>query len=265
MPMKDVRKLMAARLRTDVKAPSAVESRNALRHLLSRAEAQLFAARAADELKRLMDTRDGGQRSEEEVLQLHVVKLLRQAGKLSFEEFVFMAGHAIYKVRDRKLEDGSYDKQIKPIADRIEAIEKKAGLAQDHYWLRGDGPPKWQELNRRYDVVTDRLLAHEMRSFGLKELAYLFRDDRNAFDVAFEQGRRAIFHKDDVRNAVARLVSQYEAEAKRSESGGAFYASMVMYGAACEARLLLRVLDSPVEAEAARQRLPRSTRPKPDL
>ncbi len=47
--------------------------------------------------------------------------------------------------------------------------------------------------------------------------------------MVFEQGRRAIFHKDDVRNAVARLVS--------------------------------RVLDLPVEAEAARQRLPGTTRP----
>jgi hypothetical protein len=78
MPTKDVRKLMAARLRTEVKAPSAVESRKALRHLLARAEAQFFAAGAAAEMKRLMDTRDGGQRSEaEEVLQLRVVRLLR--------------------------------------------------------------------------------------------------------------------------------------------------------------------------------------------
>lgn len=101
-----------------------------------------------------------------------------------------------------------------------------------------------------------------MRELGLTDLADRFRDDRAGFDAAFEQGRRSFHHKDDQRNAVASLVGLYETEARNAEAGGAHYAAMIMYGAACEARLLVMVLDFPDRVDAALARLPSTSRPR---
>jgi hypothetical protein len=146
----------------------------------------------------------------------------------------------------------------------MSAIERTEGLKENEYWLPPDGPPEWQALNQQYDEVLDRRIEDVMRELELDDLADLFRKDRQAFDVAIEQGRRAFFDKDDNRNAVARLVSQYEVEAGRAEAGQAPYAAIVMYGAACEARLLLMTLDFPEDVAQAIALLPPRFRPGSD-
>ena len=263
----DFQKRMAKQRHVQLDLPSKSDVRAALRHLLSRDDARHFASLAAAELRRLTEQRrsKGDTRSDQErALHLALVKLLRQAGRLSFEEYLFLGMHAANDVHEDKLLAGGYRRQLGPISIRLRAIEKAAGLGEGEFWLRGDGPPEWQDLNRTYDARIDRLLERQMRSLKLKELADLFRDDRLSFDRAFEQGRRSMHHKDDTRNAVAQLVGQYEDDAKTSDEAGAHYAAMIMYGSACEARLLLRAIDASIEAEAARMRLPAKGRPGKD-
>jgi hypothetical protein len=61
--------------------------------------------------------------------------------------------------------------------------------------LAPDGPPEWQALNQQYDEVLDRRTEDVMRELELDDLADLFRKDRQAFDAAIEQGRRAFLTK----------------------------------------------------------------------
>src|SRR5437667_8015399 len=177
--MSDFEEKMRAARHVRVKPPKRPDVQRAIRHLLARAEAQEDAAAVAATMRKEKEARgDGGRRTVEETsLLLTLTKLLRKAGKLSFDEYAFMAGWIAYAAHDDKLSDGNASKRIVRISAQIDAIERAAGLKVNEYWLSKDGPADWQELQRQYGVESDRLFVRELRTLGLRDLADLYRDD----------------------------------------------------------------------------------------
>lgn len=241
-------------LRVEVKEPTIAEEDAAYLHLFHQAEAAFGASLLAKEMRNAKGNGDRGLNSRYDQL-IEIITALRRASKLSQEKFLFMAVSQASHVHEKRMMDGDYADDLGAIEASIRAIEKEEGLKDDEFWPNGSGPDEWNALQQRWNDVTDTHLNEVLRELGWEELADFRESDRQAFDALFEQGRRSVHNKNDHRNAVAHLIGQYESEAKRAEAGQAPYAAMTMYGAACEARLLLRVLDCPEETDAAVTRL----------
>jgi hypothetical protein len=214
-----VEEFLKARRRVTVDAPTELERDAAIEHLLQRAKAQMYAEELS--CAAVANQNEGVRTLYDMSRMAALAKLLRKAGNMSYGEYIFSAGHCAIYLHQSRMLSGHYEAELKPITDKMRAIEAAHGLKEDHYWLVDDAPSEYRVLSRQYDLVLDQHIEHVMREIGLDDVADLFRDDRRAFDAAFEQGRCAFFHRDNIRNAVAGLVLQYSNEARLAEESKA--------------------------------------------
>lgn len=87
------------------------------------------------------------------------------------------------------------DPKLKEISTRISAIEKHGELADDECWLINDPdiPQDWRALIKMWDHHNDEILAAILKQCGEYEIADLFLNNREEFDLRFEAGRRLVF------------------------------------------------------------------------
>jgi hypothetical protein len=83
------------------------------------------------------------------------------------------------------------DPEIAAIGQRIESIERAAGLQPGEYWRLGEGPPEWRAAEREWEEAFDRIWQALLRRFGEHELAELLERDRFEFERRVDSGQAA--------------------------------------------------------------------------
>lgn len=234
-----------------------------MRHLRDRAEGQLVAHQLALQMQGKERSHYGDADAARRYLDL--VRALRQAGQITFAEYVLQVGSRIEMVSDHRWTEGAYSADLGPIDAAMQRVTRAHGLSDDQYWASEDEPPEYRELSEAYSACLDLKLIEVMREFGEAELADLREQHPDRYDALREEGRRSVFEKDNCHAALATLIAHYESEAETAGAAGAYLSGCLMWGAAVEGRLLLWCLRAPVVAEEARQSLPAKERPrKPD-
>jgi len=165
-------------------------------------------------------------------------------------------------VLDGRLMDGDYDDDVGPISEKTKAIEREHGLSDDECWLASEGPPEWQEENRRFDEILDKKFAEILREFGDNGLADFWETDREEFDALVERGAHEREEGEDSTQALSDLADGYEREARICATNEAYYAACALVGACMEARLLLRCLADREGIREVVSRLPARHRPR---
>lgn len=235
-----------------------------MRHLRDRAEGQLVARQLALQMQAGKDRSHYGD-ADAARRYLDLVRALRQAGQITFAEYVLQVGSRIEMVSDHRWTEGAYSADLCPIDEAMQQITQAHGLSDDQYWAREDEPPDYRKLSDAYSACLDLKLIEVMREFGETELADLRQQHPDRYDALREEGRRSVFEKDNRHTALATLIAHYESEAETAGAAGAYLSGCLMWGAAVEGRLLLWCLKAAVVAEQARQSLPAKARPrKPD-
>ncbi len=189
---------------------------------------------------------------------IKLVRALRQASKITFAEYVVQVGSSLESVVDHRHSEEGYASELDPISEAMRKVEIAHGLGPDQYWMRADMPDDYAALSDAYEDVITAKLPLVADEFGEGEIADLLRTDRSAYDTLREQGRLSIFEKENTDAALTALVTSYEDQASRATEAQAYLAGCVMWGAAAEARLLLRCLQNLDAALAARDELGRN-------
>jgi hypothetical protein len=243
----------------DKSIDAAGQEQGILRHGLRRALGRLRAKELASDL---VTSRKSSKRPNETVRrQVDLAHALLDGGRITEDEHLLFSTFPVEHLHHERWMEGAYP-EIEALSKEMEGVEQAAGLSKDQYWMINDAPPEYITLSTRYDASLDARFAEMLDQFGLTELAVLWRTDRAEYDRRRENGRRAIFEKDNVREAVSGSVRIYEAEAMRSATAGAYYAACVMLGSAAEARLLSMCLDNPSRLTEVLALLPRSEAPR---
>lgn len=193
---------------------------------------------------------------------LAVVKALYENRRYSWSEYVFLAVSTIEAAQERKLMDGAFKAELAPIEAAMEEIRREHGLGPNEDFYLNHAPAEYRELNEKWDWVLEKHFLDSLHSFGLKDLAVLYENDRGKFDLARERGRRAVHHKDELVHALRDIVVRYEEEARRAATIGAHAAAVTLLGAGVEGLLLLRCLRSKNKAIRVAKALPKRNRPR---
>lgn len=194
---------------------------------------------------------------------IELAKALYAARRISTQEYVIYASGPVEQIHDDRWLDGTFDSELKPIKEAIDAIKEKYGLQPDQGWLRGDGPDEYVQLENDYEAILDKKFIELLEEFGLEDLAALRRDNPDEFDRLRERGRRTVFHSDELTPAIRDVVLRYEHDARQAANAGAYSAAIICLGAAIEGLLLLRCLRSKKKAEQVSKNLPKRIRPRP--
>jgi hypothetical protein len=67
---------------------------------------------------------------------------------------------------------------LRPLDERLEAIEVAHGLPEGCLWEPGEAPPEHAEILEQYHKIWDDLFAAQLEEHGKHEMAALFRNDR---------------------------------------------------------------------------------------
>jgi hypothetical protein len=156
--------------------------------------------------------------------------------------------------------EGHYDNELKPISDRLNAIERAHGLKRNEYWPIGKAPPEHQVENKKYDSILDQKQNDTFRKYA-PSLFNLLQKDAAEFWKLYEMGRRSVHERSDHRASIVELIGLYEIEAKKSADAGAYYAANSMIGSAVESRLILECLRHPKMTQNIIASLPKRQRP----
>ena len=169
---------------------------------------------------------------------------------------------AIEDVFDRRMTEGFYEEELRDVDSKMSAIKKREGLGEFEYWPVGQGPEDYEELNKKYDLISDGKFEETLQEFGLHDMADLYRNNREVYDAKREKGRRIVIQDISDRELLESLQEQFEKEAEGCASCGAFHAAVVMIGSAVESSLLNACLKHKEIALEAKNRLPNKMRPQ---
>lgn len=189
-------------------------------------------------------------------------KVLYDSRRLSTQEYVFFALTPVEQLRDARLDDGHYDKELVSINQAMKVIEEAHGLGPDSYWLLTEAPEEYVRLSRQYEAVLDMKLLETLREFELDDLADLKERSPAEFDRLRERGRRSVFHREEYAPAIRDIVVRYEKGARRAAEVGAYSAAITSLGAGVEGLLILRCLRSNQKASRISKGLQRRLRPR---
>jgi hypothetical protein len=187
-------------------------------------------------------------------------KAMLKARRISHQEYCFYALYRVEGINDSRIMDGTYEFELGPIASAIDAIEKK--YAQSTNDTLSNLDHEHRTLNRQYESVMDELLCDALVEFDLGDLVALKRNNPAELDRLRERGRRSVFHKDELKDALQDVVQRYEQDARRASGVGAYTAAITLLGAGLEGLLLLRCIKSKGKARRIAAVLPRKARPR---
>jgi|SRR3954463_11395518 len=191
-----------------------------------------------------------------------LTRVLYMSRRISTQEYVLLAVSPIEWVHSDRITDGYYDSDLEPISKAIDKIREAHGLRGGEFWLKGEGPKEYEQLNRQYEAIIDKHFIKTLSEFGLNDLADLREKDPEEFNRLRERGRRSVFHKDELVPALRDIVMRYEEDARKAASAKAYSAAVTLLGAGVEGLLLLRCLRSKKKACRIAQELPRKQRPR---
>lgn len=183
------------------------------------------------------------------------------ARKISFQELVFLVSHEVDAFHWEMIRLKKFP-ELEEISAQMFAIERAHGLREDQYWTIRDAPIEYQKLTKQWNLAEDQRLFEILNQFGAKEVASVFRDEREKFRALQERGRRSFFHKEEKIESLIDVVKRYENEAQVAATAGAYTAAIMLLGAALEGLLLLRCLRSKRKALKIVKGLPKQIRPK---
>jgi len=76
-------------------------------------------------------------------------------------------------------------------------IQEREGLLEDEVWSSGDGPEDYEQLEEEYSKIAasieDTIFLHALRRYRMPDLADLYEENRQEFEIQREIGRRLIF------------------------------------------------------------------------
>lgn len=232
-----------------------------LRHLRHRAEGQIVLEQLVETARAKPDRTHYGD-SDAARRHLILARALRQAGRITWAEYVLQVGSRLEMVSDHRCEQGAYHADLGPIEAAMDVISSRHGLADDEYWTVADQPDDYRQLSEAYSKCLDDKLVETLREFGEDEVATLRESDPEQYHALREEGRRSVFEKDNHLSALWSLIEHYEREAEAAGRAEAYLAGCLMWGAAAEGRLLFWCLLDPDTAEKARQSMPKTDRPR---
>lgn len=177
-------------------------------------------------------------------LYISIAQARYDASEISEHELLFHKCFAIEnQVHESRWSNGVYEASLNPISEKMKAVEKAHGLADDEFWLKSDAPEDYRILSAEYDKEMENKLLETFVEFGADDLKNLYLGNREEFDRLHHIGGKSIFLKGD-KARLQFLASSYEDEAERAEQAGAFLAASVMLGSAIETRLIVSCLDN---------------------
>jgi hypothetical protein len=116
---------------------------------------------------------------------------LRSLGVLPEEATFFLIGwHLTKDVSDR------YDAhpEIRRVQEEMDAIEIRHNRGDcDSCWLPGEGPKRYQMLNKKWERLVRELNADALRKTGEREMADLYLADQEKTDKMHRAGRDYFF------------------------------------------------------------------------
>jgi hypothetical protein len=187
-----------------------------------------------------------------------VTRVLYLAGRISHQEYVFLATRTVENIHEDRMLD--YD-EIKVIFTAQDAIRKKYKLKPSQYWAKGDEPGEYRKLDNQFEKVYEKLFIKTLREFDLNDLANLKENEPKEYESAWERGRRCLRNKKEIIPAIKDVVIRFENDAKKAASVKAYSATITSLGAATEGLLLLRCLQSKKKSIQISKKLSRDQRP----
>jgi hypothetical protein len=191
-----------------------------------------------------------------------LAQALYASRRIARQEYVFFASSPVEGVHEGRWMDRQYDDDLCKIQKEMALFRKKYHLGPDEYWPVGLAPKAYQRLSSQFNSALEKSLIKTLREFGLNDLADLKENNPDEFDRLRERGRRSVFHKDEFAPVLKDIVSQYEVDAGRAASAGAYSAAITLLGAGLEGLLLLRCLRSNRKAQVVAGSLPKRLRPR---
>jgi hypothetical protein len=193
---------------------------------------------------------------------IDLMKALRLARRISRQEYFFYALVLVEGIHEARTAAGAYERDLATTNAAMAEVERKHGLSSDQFWGKESGPKEYQALNRKYERVLDDLFSAVLAEFDLNELAEIRKSDPKEYDRLRERGRRTVFHKDDLKEALQDVVQRYERDARRAAAAEAYSAAITLLGAGLEGLLLLRCIRSKKKAQRVAAGLPARVRPR---
>ncbi|PYL74515.1 MAG: hypothetical protein DMF26_10700 [Verrucomicrobia bacterium] len=87
------------------------------------------------------------------------------------------------------------------LSAEMTAIRRREGLADDEFWMRGEGPPDFEALEAEYGRIIEKIeetvFVFALRRYHLDAEADLYERDRVTFELQREIGRRAVYRSPD--------------------------------------------------------------------
>ncbi len=218
----------------------------AIRHFQQRAEKALALEELLKDCKfpEKLDLSDLPALEDRAKLYIKIAQARYAAGDISEHELTFHRCYSIeVQIHEARCSNGAYDSILKPISEKMRAVEKSYGLSDDEYWPLSEAPEEYLELSREYDLTMEHKLLEAFCEFEAEDLRDLYLNDPNKFYKLHDAGRVAIFQKNE-KAKFKSVAIYYENEARAAEEVGAFLAASVMLGSAIETRLILTCLEN---------------------
>lgn len=138
----------------------------------------------------------GPESSEEEVLAVY--QAVRDAASVPAEVGLYLVAWQIDVLTLRCAEDA-----FQELEGRLEAIRRAHGLAEGASWPTGERPAEYETVQQQLHDAWEALYANKLEEFGEREMARLFRADREQFEQLSEAGRQFFFPASEEDEAAA--------------------------------------------------------------
>lgn len=120
--------------------------------------------------------------------RLRVYQAVRDAGVLPAD-----AGFYLVTWHIDAMSSFFAETELRDLEDRMNAIERQHGLAEDEFWLPDEAPAEYEQVRQQYQAAWDGIFIRLLEHFGEWKAAELFEQDREGFERRTEVGRE-YFH-----------------------------------------------------------------------
>lgn len=128
----------------------------------------------------------GPQSSLEE--RLAVYREVRAANSLPAEAGFFLVALVFDQLTDERAVEG-----LREVEDQLEAVQRKYGLDEDTPAAGDDVPTEYKEVMQQCHDAWDNLYTATIEEYGEDDMARLFREHPDEFELRYEAGRQ-FFH-----------------------------------------------------------------------
>lgn len=120
---------------------------------------------------------------------IDVVRAQRDAEVISPEMAFFYIAWTTDPDVEERINASRTEGELAEIISAMGSIERTHGLGAEQSWKVNEGPPEWQQLNRRYNQVSDAIRAEVLREYGEENMARLLESEPITYRRIFETGR----------------------------------------------------------------------------